>query len=176
MKTVPKYIDNDRVVFLSGKICSGKSTFFDRMYTYEYKRIGVSDVVRRLSGELQRSRLSDTANLDSLIAVELSNMIADELLKGSRVVIDGIRQPSIYQALTNELRDRNVLYTSLWLDIDEDILRERFNARRDIKDDMDFDTAIAKDNALGLSALEAIVRADKRSIIIKNQNQDDKTI
>lgn len=170
MRTVPKYIDNDPVVFLSGKICSGKSTFFDRMYTYHYKRIGVSDVVRKLSGELHRSKLSDTANLDSLIAVELSNMIADELLKGSRVVIDGIRQPSIYQALTSELKEKNVLYTSLWLDIDEDILRERFNARRATKDDMDFDTAIAKDNALGLAALELIIRADERSVIIKNVN------
>jgi predicted kinase len=144
------------IILVCGNLCSGKGHFCASKYP-DYHRIGVSDVVRSLSKAQDRSELSKTAHLDTQIVEALS----EEIRKHDKVIVDGIRQPTIMYALRN--RFANEIKDIIWLDVPEDTLRQRYETRASAKDKaMTFDQAIQSDKNLGIGDVENYIRANHK--------------
>lgn len=139
------------IVLVSGNLCSGKTEFCRANYP-DYKRITVSDIVKSLSNETERSELGKTAHLDSQIAKALAN----EISKHDKVIVDGIRQLSIVKMLENYFGAD--IKKVIWLDVPEDVRRQRFEKRGAAKDNMDFDTSMKSDQGLGIDHVEKYFR------------------
>jgi predicted kinase len=146
---------NKSIVLVAGKVCSGKGRFCPTQYP-GYHHITVSDVVRRIANTNVRSKLSDTGSLDTLIINEL----VKEIDQHEHVVIDGIRQVSIINALTKRYRVDDMV----WLDVPEAERRRRFAARASSKDDVSFDDASAGDAKLGIDGVETVMRSVGRVV------------
>jgi cytidylate kinase len=141
-------IKTKRIVLLFGKICSGKSTYADALcYVTKAKRITVSDIVKRVSGKVSRSELQGTAHMDQ----DIINELCVEIDKYDRIVIDGIRQPSIAIGLVKRYGIENV--DMIWLEVPDNIRKYRFYDRAISKDDIFFEEADARDEKLGLKLL-----------------------
>lgn len=136
------------IILVFGRLCSGKGTFCNQYVDQGYHHITTSDVVKQLSNTSERSRLQTTKELDHRIADELINLINQH----QPVIIDGIRQVSIVKRLEKEFGDK---ISKMWLNVPENIRRERFAKRSDIKDDRTFDDAEAGDSQLGLDDVES---------------------
>ena len=149
------------IVLVSGNICSGKGTFCAKQFP-GYHIIGVSSVVKELSGFNKRSELGTTANLDSKIVARL----IEEVTKSSedKIVIEGIRQLSIMEKLEEYFGDQ--IKDVIWLDVPHEVLRSRFEKRNAGKDDMDFSKAMQSDQNLGIDDVESYIRTHHR--VIKN--------
>lgn len=146
-KTVLLYMDK-RIIFVCGRICSGKNTFCKSLALH--KHIVVSDVVKRLTGEISRAKLQDTAELDSQIVQELMNLIDSS----DQVVIDGIRQLSILDALLAHYDKSDC--EIVWLRVPPAIRKERYLLRNDSKDAADdFERAEERDVKLGIADLHS---------------------
>jgi predicted kinase len=143
------------IVLVSGKLCSGKGRFCPAEFP-GYHHITVSDIVRRVANTDVRSKLSDTKDLDTLIINELMK----EIDHHDRVVIDGVRQVSIINALTK----RYPVDDMVWLDVPEAERRRRFAARASSKDDLSFDAASAGDAKLGIDGVETVMRSIGRVV------------
>ena len=140
------------IVLVCGKLCSGKGHFCATNYP-DYHQLTVSSVVKSLAPVTGRSELSQTKALDQ----EIASALIAEINKHGKVIVDGIRQLSIIQRLQQEFGEQ--IEDVIWLEVPTDTLRARFDARRASKDDMDFDSAIASDEQLGLSDVEKYVKA-----------------
>jgi dephospho-CoA kinase len=142
-------IQTKKIVLLFGKICSGKSTYADALsYLTKAKRITVSDVVKRVSGKITRSELQQTKDFDIQIADELIK----EVYLYDKVVIDGIRQHTIVGALLEHFGTKDI--DMVWLEVPDNIRKFRFSDRAVAKDDISFEEADKRDEALGLLELQ----------------------
>ena len=151
-------VQNREIILVCGNLCSGKGHFCETKYP-DYYRIGVSDIVRGLSMAQDRNELSKTAHLDTQIVEALS----DEIRKHDKVIVDGIRQPTILYALRN--RFAGDIKDIIWLDVPEDTLRQRYAARASAKDKATtFDQAVQGDKNLGLGDVENYIRANGKVI------------
>lgn len=154
---------NERIVLVFGKICSGKGHFCKQFSLRTH--IITSSIVKQLSQFDTRSQLGTTKHLDQEIAEEIIKQINE--VEGN-VIIDGIRQLSIVQAIVDCFGQTNVAL--VWLDVSKEELKRRFLSRKDIKDDQDFETALLKDAELGLDELEQEVRANPSTYIVRYEN------
>ena len=145
---------NKPIIIVLGKLCSGKGTFckFFTSKPLNYHHVTTSDIVKRLTGLQTRSTLQFTETLDADIASELINIIKTN----PKTIIDGIRQPSIIDAIINAFGISNV--ELIWLDVPDDVRLQRFNDRQDKKDDQSFEDAEQGDIKLGLLQVESIYK------------------
>ncbi len=145
------------IILVCGNLSSGKGLYVQRNYP-DYKHIVVSSIVKKLTGMEKRSELATTKSLDTLIISALIN----EISKHDKVVVDGIRQPSILHNL--ELHFGDQIKDVIWLDVPDEKRREYFKNRKDPKDNLDFDTAQQTDRNLGIEDLERYIRGKHRVI------------
>lgn len=152
------------LVLVFGKLCSGKGTYCG--YFPEYTKIVTSDVVKHITGKNTRSELHKTAHLDQEIATELVARIKTLLDKNCKVIVDGIRQRTIVEYVLNNFSDVKMV----WLEVPNDVLKQRFLSRNDNKDDQTFEEAYQKDSILGLRDLEGWLKQDNKVEIINHLN------
>lgn len=152
------------VIFVCGKICSGKNTFCQKLVEEGYVHVVVSDIVKKITQSTDREQLADTKHLDQVIARELLVQIREN----NRVVIDGIRQHSILVALVIGM-PINLSCEFVWLEVPEEELKRRFLTRSAEKDkNIEFEQALQKDDVLGLGELERWFKKSLRTQIINN--------
>lgn len=156
--------DSPQLVLVFGRICSGKGTYCRNMPGYT--QIVTSDIVRAVSKANTRSGLQDTAHLDREIAAQMVQAIQSVLDSGGKVVVDGIRQKSIVAAVKSAFP--NVSTKLVWLDVPQDVLRQRYADRADKKDDQTFDDAYSRDEKLGVADLETELRGDSSVDFVKH--------
>jgi predicted kinase len=142
---------NRQIVIVCGKLCSGKGHYCASIYP-DYHQVTVSSVVKSLANVKTRSEMGQTQHLDQQIA----DALIGEINKHNKVIVDGIRQPSIIHRLQQEYGSQ--IKDIIWLDVPEETLRTRFNRRAATKDDMDFDRALDSDVKLGLNDTEQHIR------------------
>ena len=138
---------NQELVLVLGRLCSGKGTYCASYVERDFHHIATSDVVKSVSGAFTRSDLQNTKSLDVKIAdalIALANQY-------ERVVIDGIRQSSIIRAIEKEIPHVQLV----WLEADTTIRKQRFEQRKDRKDNITFEQAEQGDDNLGLSQVES---------------------
>lgn len=151
------FAENKKIVLVSGNLCSGKGHFCKNAYP-DYEHIVVSDIVRSLMQSSDRSKLQDSKHLDERIAAILSDLIYPH----EKVVVDGIRQVSIIDALKQRWGDK--IEDIIWLDVPTDVLRSRFDNRASAKDNISFDDAMARDEQLGIRDVENYIRTNHRVV------------
>lgn len=147
------------IILVFGRLCSGKGTYCQQYVQNGFTHITTSDIVKRVSGKSTRDELQQTGNLDQRILSEMIDVIASN----RPIVVDGIRQRSIVEGVIAEFGDHVEL---IWLDVPEDIRRERFKTRAAAKDTKTFDDSEIGDSALGLDDVEKFVRPNAK--IVKN--------
>ena len=145
------------IVLVSGRLCSGKGHYCTANYPDHY-HLPVSSAVKQLANTQVRSELARTADMDQLIVQELVHQINAH----PKIVIDGIRQPSIIKALQDRFGKQ--VSDVIWLDVPEDVRKQRFSARADAKDDASFDAASRGDEDLGISDVERHIRTIGRVV------------
>lgn len=153
-----------RLILVFGRICSGKGTYCKGYPGYTL--IVTSDIVRAVSKAQTRSGLQNTAHLDTEIAAQMVKAIGDVLDAGGKVVVDGIRQKSILAIVKTAFA--SVKPKLVWLDVPQDVLRQRYADRADKKDDQTFDDAYSRDEKLGVADLEAELRQDPDVEFVKH--------
>lgn len=136
------------MVIVVGQICGGKSHFIDTNLSKEYRDsevIKIGDIVRSLKGSTDR--LIDES-LDTAIIEHLTKQIKNSL--ALTVIIDGIRQMSIYEALrrfsfTSDIPiEREYFCTASYEE-----RKRRYLERQDVKDSkMSFEAADHQDSLL----------------------------
>lgn len=141
------------VIFLSGYLCSGKGTYCERNFK-SYMKIGVSSIIKQIIGQATRKELQDTAHLDQQIVQRICQIIDGRFHPKNKYVIDGIRQVSIYKGITKYLREHNILYHRIWLEVPKQECQRRFELKSDGKENIDFEQAFQRDADLGLLDLE----------------------
>ena len=137
------------IIVVCGRICSGKSSFQAMSY-----RIVVSNIVRDLMNSNDRLELQKSMHLDHRIAKEIldildatSTCIEKGIIKRSPIIVDGIRQASIVDAILKQYPDTR-----------------RYENRKDIKDTEDFNIADNKPIELECQKIFSIFK-DKLQII-----------
>jgi len=145
------------IIIICGNLSSGKGTYVKEYYP-DYHNITVSSVVKKISGANKRSELSKTKSLDTQIIEELIREISEY----DKVVVEGIRQPSILHKL--KLHFGQQIKDIIWLDVPEEKRREYFSKRAASKDDLDFEAANQVDRNLGIDDLEKHIRDNHRVI------------
>lgn len=151
--------DQREIVIVCGNFSSGKGYYIQQHYPdSEYMHIEVSSIVKALSGFKTRSELGTTANLDNAIIEKIFEYID----KHKKVVIDGIRQPQILNAIVKKYGSQ--VKDIIWLDVPENVRRERFDKRASKKDDMSFDKSVQSDKELGIDGVENYIRKNGRVI------------
>ena len=142
------------VILVFGKLCAGKGTYCAPfVHDYGYHHISTSSVVKQVSGQFTRDKLQDTGSMHQAIAGEL----IDQMQQHDKVIVDGIRQPQIVQAVLDHFGHNNV--DMVWLNVPDDVRRERYLPRGDAKDTQSFDDADAGDQQLGLKDVERQYRS-----------------
>jgi predicted kinase len=151
-------ITNQQIILVCGHLCSGKGHFCQANYP-NFTRIEVSNVVRSVSKATDRLELSKTAQFDTAIIQRLYTLIDQH----DKVIVDGIRQPSILHALEKHYGDR--IIDIIWLDVPEDTRRKRYEDRASEKDKRQtFDQAIKGDIDLGINDIENYIRTKHKVI------------
>lgn len=145
------------IILVSGRLCSGKGHYCTTNYP-DHFHLPVSSVVKQLANTQVRSELAKTADMDHLIIQELIHQIEAH----PKIVIDGIRQPSIVQALQDKFGSQ--VRDVIWLDVPEDVRRQRFLDRKATKDDKSFDDASSGDALLGIGDVEQFMRTNGRVV------------
>jgi len=121
-----------KITYLFGRICSGKST-----YKPSIRRIEVSKIVKAITDNTSREELQKTMHLDAQIAENIA-MVLDyyEHTEVKEVVVDGIRQPSIVEALIQDYPGEMV-----WLEVPVEERKRRYETRKASKDTQVFEDA-----------------------------------
>ena len=143
------------IILVSGRLCSGKGHYCAQAFP-GYHIITVSSVVKSLINSDKRSDTERTAHLDQQIVEQLIR----EVSKHNKVVIEGVRQPSIVKGLQDHFGPQ--IIDMVWLDVPEDVRRERFERRARSGDDQPFNQAGLGDENLGIGDVERIFRATGR--------------
>lgn len=153
------------IVFVCGKLCCGKNTICKQLQNIfvESKHIVVSDVVKHITGFISRANLQSTSHLDK----EISKYIVEQLQPNGVTIIDGIRQPEIYENIISTTPDSKII--TIWIESSPHIRKERFEQRRDIKDSSSktFEQYELGDIALGIDDLRS-----KIPFIVFDNNND----
>lgn len=152
------------VVFVSSYLCGGKSTYCQD-HLSDYKRISVSDVIKTMIGKDTRKELQDTADLDVKIAATICTIIAKDLVGKVKVVVDGIRQPSIYGYIKQWCDELELGTKTIWLEVPIGVCKQRFDAKNDGKENISFIQAFQRDADLGLLDLEKFWKENNCTII-----------
>lgn len=158
-------MNTSKIILVFGKLCSGKGTFCANFP--EHKKIVTSDVVREIIGKTSRSDLQQTSHLDNIIASELCNRIDYFLSSNTQVIVDGIRQQSIVEYILSKFNNVEMV----WLEVSDEVLKQRFLARKDIKDDQTFEDAYERDGKLGLKELELWLKQNSNVKVIDHLNK-----
>lgn len=145
------------IVLVFGRLCSGKGTYCEAYADQGYHHITTSDIVKRLSGHATRDQLQGTKDLDAAIGEEM----VKEIAKHDKIIIDGIRQTKIVDAIVDAYGDK---VDMIWLDVPERIRRDRFVMRGAAKDNQTFDDAEAGDTTLGLDDVEKEYKPKSRLV------------
>jgi hypothetical protein len=154
-----------KIVFLFGEICSGKSTLDLGQQTI---KITVSNVVKRLMQSEDREVLQNSKHLDKVIAdeiiEEINNMQNFLDILPQYIIVDGIRQHSILAQIEQWIAttNPNIPVEYMWLEVDREERKRRFEARKDPKDTLTFQEAEKRDNELGLSDLFRILKEQNK--------------
>jgi len=154
-----------KIVFLFGEICSGKSTLDLGQQTI---KITVSNVVKRLMQSEDREVLQNSKHLDKVIAdeiiEEINNMQNFLDILPQYIIVDGIRQHSILAQIEQWITgtSQNIPVEYMWLEVDREERKRRFEARKDPKDTLTFEEAEKRDNELGLSDLFRILKEQNK--------------
>jgi len=161
-----------------GNICSGKNTFCSQ-FTDTHEHIVVSDIVKSIINSTERSELQDTKHLADAIAVKLVELVDKALLRGKKVMVDGIRQISLIWLIASEYKDYD--RSIIWLDCDTHILKQRYESRAAEKDkSLTFEDAMEADRELGIKEIESFmnggsshpsITSSVKKIIIKHHTQ-----
>lgn len=158
-KSVIKNINpicNKSLYFVVGQAGSGKSTIAKReselnerkSYVYEF-----GDIVREITNTEKRVHKN---TIDTAIVKEAMKIIdaISAPFEDSDIYLVGPRTMAVFLSLTHYARSKGFEIHVIWLDYDYDIIKERFENRRDKKDSLlDFDDILRLDNKLGLGAL-----------------------
>lgn len=152
-----EFWDNRQIVLVSGNLCSGKGHFCETKYP-GYQRISVSDIVKSLANSSERSELSKTKHMDQRIA----EILIEQIEVYEKVIVDGIRQKSIMEALQKHFG--NQIKDIVWLDVPDDVAQQRFVNRASSKDDQTYDDARAGDRNLGIEDVEKYIRGNHKVI------------
>lgn len=152
--------DMKQVMFLTGKICSGK-TYFAKHYAPNHTYLSVSSIVKGLISSNKRSELQQTSKFDKQIADEVIRFISQSFLSSDKVLIDGVRQLSILVSVLRYFKPsiitNDVQFRLVWLTVPNTILKKRYNKQTDKKNDLSFEEAIKRDNELGLFEFDQII-------------------
>jgi len=148
------------IMFLCGKICSGK-TYFAKHHAPNHTYLSVSSIVKGIISSNKRSELQQTSDLDEQISNETIRFITQALITSDRVLIDGIRQLSIIVSVLKYFKTSiaigDIKFKLVWLTVPQNILEERYNKQTDKKNDISFKQAIEKDYKLGLKKIENVI-------------------
>jgi predicted kinase len=144
-------VQNREIILVCGNIACGKGTYCTKKYP-GFAHITVSDIVKQLSKQTERSELGKTAYLD----LKIIQALIEKINQHDKVVVDGIRQVSILHALENHYQQQ--IKKVIWLDVPEDVRKQRFAGRKDRKDNLDYDVAMASDRQLGIGDVESYIR------------------
>lgn len=143
------------ITTILGPICSGKTYLIATQYAHAIQ-VDIGDIVREISDE--RQRIFD-ATLDTLIIDRVLRRITDAVDANCDIVIGGIRQLSILLSVEDfvgRLRhtSANITYTRIYLSVPQDVRRQRYIERSDVKDNqLTFSAVEAKEAQLGLQQL-----------------------
>ncbi len=136
------------IVLVFGRLCSGKGTYCAPFVKQGYHHIATSAVVSKLSGASTRGELQHTADFDDAITMEL----IDQIEKNDKVIIDGIRQPQIVDAIVKKFGHKDI--EMVWLEVPDATREERFLKRDAHKDNQSFADASRGDKDLGVDDVE----------------------
>lgn len=136
------------IIIVVGQICGGKSYFIQTNLSQKYRNsevIKIGDIVRSLKGSVDR--LIDES-LDTAIIEHLTKRIKES--SALTVIIDGIRQMSIYEALIRFSFTSNIpIEREYFCTASCEERKRRYLERQDIKDSkMSFDVADRQDSLL----------------------------
>lgn len=133
-----------QVSFVCGKLCSGKTKYAIALAeSCGALYVEVSDLVRMLKKEGNRSNLQDTKDLHSKITAALQTCIVNA--QTTDVVVSGVRQTEILEAFPEA--------TLLWIEASEELRKQRF-VSRSRPGDTDFYEAEKGDEALGIGRVK----------------------
>jgi adenylate kinase family enzyme len=146
------------IVLVFGRLCSGKGTFCEPYIKKGYNHITTSDIVKKVSGFTTRDQLQTTKDMDTLIIEEMVTYIRDN----QPIVVDGIRQQSIIEALVNEFGRESI--DMIWLEAPKNIRQQRYTDRAATKDTKSFDDAEAGDIKLGINDVEQYAKSNGKTV------------
>ena len=131
----------NKVIFISGELCSGKSTIAKRLAEeLGYSFLEVSDVVKEILAEIEREKLQGHPE----IAPQIVNAI-ETAVTWQNVIVSGVRQAEILAAFPDA--------ECVWVEIPEEERLKRYLSRGDTKDKLtkeDFAKAQERDITLGI--------------------------
>lgn len=144
--------EQSHLIAVFGKVCSGKNQYVLENCPPNCLHIDIGEVVRELTKT--NSRTHDTS-LDTQIIDYLQNEIFYSKANTNTMVITGIRQLTILNALENIVNEIHTInYERVFLNVPVDILRARYEKRAATKDrTISFEEAIKRDDLLGLDEL-----------------------
>lgn len=156
-----------KVIIICGAICSGKST-----YAARFKggvTVDIGDIVREIKETAIRVH---DKSLDQQIIASLRKRLSAFRKKELTIIVTGIRQTSILEALEAMLKKDT--YAKVLLQVPTEVLKQRYKKRNALKDaKLSFEEATARDAALGYKELEDRLRQDKTVTIVKNYTRDE---
>lgn len=145
------------MIFVCGKLGSGKSTYANQVAkTLGYKMVEVSDIVKSILKQTERSKLQNHPELDSIIVRELYEA-------GHDTVVSGVRQVSILKAFPS-------VEQLIWIEVSEEERFRRLSNRLDDKDPVKtkeaFLIAQERDNMLGVPEVEQYIKTHPKGKVI----------
>lgn len=163
-----------KIKIVVGEICSGKSSYIQKLRlkacneNVSFTKIDIGDIVREITAT--ENRVFDQ-DLDTHIISKVNDIIDQEInLKTGLLVIGGIRQKSILDAITSMCDVEKISITEL--QASNDTRKARYE-RRDAEKDLliSFEDADKKDKQLGLTDLITYIRTQiKMPLLIINTN------
>ena len=155
------------ITIIIGPLCSGKTYFLNQIDDKD-RKIDVGNIVRKIKN--QELRVFEQ-HLDQNILNELYKEIQQAQLLNQNIYIAGIRQLSILISLEFYIQNLTSTYQRFFLNIDQQIRKERFNLRNSDKDvHLSFEEIEQKDDQLGLRELSNYclnIDRDKTKVVFK---------
>jgi cytidylate kinase len=145
------------IVFVSSKICGGKSTFGKKLAEKSnYKFVEVSDIVKDIMKAENRADIKST-KIAIQITKTISDYIKEDHLSGlsSGMVISGIREIEICLRINDIFYQQHRICT-IWIDVADSLRRERFNSRQRVTDSLSFEYSDNIDTELGLEKVREV--------------------
>jgi len=145
------------MIFVCGKLGCGKSTYAKQIAQVKsYKMIEVSDIVKGILKQTERSKLQGHPELDSIIIREI-------LSYGPDTVVSGVRQVSILKAF-------DLAEQFIWIEVSEEERYRRLANRLDDKDPIKtkeaFLIAQERDNTLGVPEVESFIKSNPKGKVV----------